>query len=92
MQRRDLLNLGLGTAAFGLAERARQRVGGGHVFAAENDASMALLKACTPEGALQVLLDGNARFAAFETRYQQASSEAAQQRLLGEYWQETATW
>ncbi len=89
MQRRDLLNLGLGTAAFSLAELARQRIGGGHVFAAENDATMAPLKACTPEGdPLQVLLDGNARFAAFETRYQQASSAAAQQRLLGEYWQD----
>ncbi len=71
MQRRDLLNLGLGTAALSLAELARQRIGGGHVFAAEKDASMVPLKACTLEGdPLQVLLDGNARFAAFETRYQ----------------------
>lgn len=88
MQRRDLLNLGLGTAAFSLAELARQRVG--HpALGAEKDASTAPLAACTPEGdPLQVLLDGNARFADFETRYQQASSEAARQRLLAEYWQD----
>lgn len=89
MQRRGLLNLGLGTAAFGLAELARQRIGH-HALGAENGAILnPPIQSCAPEGdALQVLLDGNARFVAFESRYQQASSEAARQRLLAAYWQD----
>lgn len=47
------------------------------------------LRACIPEGdPLQVLLDVNAQFADFETRYRQASSGATQQRLLAQYWQD----
>ena len=88
MRRRDLLNLGAGTAAFSLAELAWKRAGY-PALGAEKDATREPLGACAPEGdPLQTLLDGNARFATFETRYQQASSPAARQRLLADYWQD----
>ncbi|MCY4055598.1 MAG: hypothetical protein OXF67_06965 [Cyanobacteria bacterium MAG CAR4_bin_6] len=51
------------------------------------------LRACIPGGdPLQVLLDGNARFADFETRYRQASSEAAQHVSWPGTGKTTATW
>lgn len=87
MRRRDLLNLGAGTAAFSLAELAWQHVGR-HAIGAEKDTAMDF-RACTPEGdPLQVLLDGNARAAEFETRYRQAPSDTARQRVLAEYWKD----
>ncbi|MCY4359130.1 MAG: carbonic anhydrase [Cyanobacteria bacterium MAG APA_bin_95] len=88
MRRRDLLNLGAGTAALSLAELAWQRFG--HpALGAEKDATVEPLGACAPAGdPLQALLDGNARFVDFESRYQQASSQAARQRLLADYWQD----
>ena len=88
MRRRDLLNLGAGTAAFSLAELAWQQVGR-PALGAEKEATVAPLGACTPVGdPLQALLEGNARFVDFESRYQQASSQGARQRLLADYWQD----
>jgi len=85
MRRRDLLNLGAGAAAFSLAELAWQQVDR-LALGAEKDATMEPLGACTPgEDPLQALLDGNARFVSFESRYQQASSQAIRQRLWADY-------
>ena len=81
MRRRDLLNLGAGTAAFSLAELAWQRAG------------HPALGACAPVGdPLQALLDGNARFVDFEN----ATSRHPPRRHGNGYWpttgKTTATW
>ena len=83
----------MGAAVCGLAEVAWQQAGR-PALGAGKDSGMELLQACIPEGdPLQVLLEGNARFADFETRYRQSSSEADTATSIGPVLaRQLATW
>ncbi len=85
MQRRDLLGFGLGAAAFTMGESALNH---GQALAEEGKTTPYPLKACHPAEPLQALMDGNARFVAFEKRYRQAGSPRERERLMGQYWQD----
>ena len=83
MRRRDLLNLGLGTAALGLAELTRQQVAG-PPWGPERW-HHGVPPSLHPWGRSAA---GPAGWQCPVARYRQVSSEAARQRLLAQYWQD----